>query len=79
MSQALQQLLQRLAKIRMWMFPVSLSRQKIGFCVTLNPNGSLHAIDDIRQPNKDKLIPKLVVVCGNSKPSESGLIPGLEG
>jgi CRISPR-associated protein Csd1 len=52
------------------------SRQKIVFCVTLNPDGSLHAIDDIREPNEKKLIPRLVVVCGNSKPSGSGINPG---
>ena len=50
------------------------SRQKIGFCVTLNPDGSLHAIDDIREPNKKKLIPRLMVVCGNSK--LAGIKPG---
>lgn len=55
--------------------PYGFSRQKIAFCVTLNKDGSLHAIDDVRVQNGKKLVPLSLVVCGNAKPSGSGVNP----
>ena len=43
---------------------------------TLNPNGSLHAIDDIRERDGKKPVPRSLVVLGNAKPSGSGINPG---
>jgi CRISPR-associated protein Csd1 len=75
--QALNSYYERLAKdsdVNVALF--GFSRQKIAFCVTMNPDGSLHALDDIRDQRDKKWIPKSLVVCGNSKPSGSGINPG---
>ncbi len=56
--------------------PFGFSRQQIAFCVTLNADGSLHAIDDIRERNGKKAVPRSLVVLGNAKPSGSGINPG---
>jgi CRISPR-associated protein Csd1 len=55
--------------------PFGLSRQKIAFCVTLNANGSLHSIDDLREQQGSRLVPKSVIVLGDAKPSGSGINP----
>ncbi len=56
--------------------PYGYSRQQIAFCITLNRNGSLLAIDDIRERDGKKPVPRSLVVLGNSKPSGSGINPG---
>ena len=56
--------------------PYGFSRQKIAFCITLNPDGTLHSIDDIRDQQDGRQIPRSLVLCGNSKPSGSGINPG---
>jgi CRISPR-associated protein Csd1 len=56
--------------------PFGFSRQKIAFCVMLNLDGSLHAIEDLRRQEGKKLIPLSLVVPGNAKPPGSGVNPG---
>jgi CRISPR-associated protein Csd1 len=56
--------------------PYGFSRQQIAFCITLNSNGSLHAIDDIRERDGKKPVARSLVVLGNAKPSGSGINPG---
>lgn len=58
------------------MAPFGFSRQQIAFCVTLTSNGLLHAIDDIRERDGKKPVPRSLVVLGNAKPSGSGINPG---
>ncbi len=55
--------------------PLGFSRQKIAFCVTLNKEGSLHEIEDIRTQDGNKHVPKPLVVLGNAKPSGAGINP----
>lgn len=56
--------------------PRGYSRQLIGFIVVLNPDGSLHEIQDARlEDAKGKLRNRSVVVCGNSKPTGQGINP----
>ncbi len=55
--------------------PFGFSRQKIAFCVTLNPDGSLHEIADVRTQEGKKLLPLSLILPGNSKPSGSGINP----
>ncbi len=55
--------------------PFGFSRQQISFCVVLNKDGSLHEIEDIRDQDEKKRIPKSVVVPGNAKPPGSGINP----
>lgn len=55
--------------------PFGFSRQKISFCVTLNTDGSLHEIEDVRKQAGKKLIPLSMVVLGNAKPSGAGINP----
>jgi CRISPR-associated protein Csd1 len=56
--------------------PFGFSRQKIAFCITLNRDGSLHSIDDIRDSNGTKRWPKSMIVCGNAKSPGAGINPG---
>jgi CRISPR-associated protein Csd1 len=58
--------------------PLGYSSQKISFAVVLNPNGSLHAIEDRRQGDaKGKPRPVTMIVPGQTKASGSGLNPCL--
>ncbi len=52
------------------------SRQKISFVVVLNADGTLSAFQDARQDDGGRLVPRLLVVPGQAKPSGSGLNPG---
>ncbi len=52
------------------------SRQKISFVVVLDPNGSLSAIQDARQDDGGRLVPRLLVVPGQAKPPGAGINPG---
>lgn len=56
--------------------PFGFSQQKIAFCVTVNKDGTLHSIEDIRDQDGAKRVPKSMIVCGNAKPSGSGINPG---
>ncbi len=56
--------------------PFGFSRQKIAFCVTLNDDGTLHAIDDCRRQEGKTLQPLPLVVPGGAKPSGAGFNPG---
>jgi len=55
--------------------PFGFSRQNIAFCVTLNSDGSLHEIADVRTQEGKKLLPLSLIVLGNAKPSGSGINP----
>ncbi len=58
--------------------PLGFSRQKISFCVTLNPDGTLRAIEDMRIPSdtgSGKPVPSQKIVPGQSKPSGQGINP----
>ncbi len=62
--------------------PPGYSQQKISFCVELNPDGTLHHVEDVRvtvQPTgskgKAKVLARQVFVPGQSKPSGQGLNP----
>lgn len=55
--------------------PFGFSRQNVSFCITINEDGSLHAIDDMRHDSDGRLIPQAIIVCGNAKPSGSGINP----
>lgn len=57
--------------------PFGFSRQNISFCVTLNADGSLHAIEDIREQSGKKLAAQALVVLGNAKPPGAGINPCL--
>lgn len=52
------------------------SRQQIAFCITLNPDGSLHGIEDIRDHSGKKPVPRSLILLGNAKPSGAGINPG---
>lgn len=56
--------------------PLGYSRQKISFCVALTSAGELHAIQDERSAEGKRVLPKLVIVPGQAKPSGSGINPG---
>ena len=56
--------------------PFGMSRQKISFCVTLNEDGTLHELTDLRVESGKRLVPQSLVVLGNAKPSGSGINPG---
>ncbi|TWT35609.1 CRISPR-associated protein (Cas_Csd1) [Posidoniimonas corsicana] len=52
------------------------SRQQISFCVVIDADGTLHEVQDARQPDaKGRNRHRSVVVPGNSKPSGSGINP----
>lgn len=53
------------------------SRQKIAFCVVINPDGSLHAIEPMIDESSGRPRPVELVVPGQSKPSGSGINPCL--
>lgn len=55
--------------------PPRRSYQKVSFVVVLNPEGSLFEIQDARQPQGKKLVPRRVLVLGSTKPSGSGKNP----
>lgn len=56
--------------------PPGYSRQQIAFIVVLNSDGSLLEVQDARiEDGKGKLRNRSVVVCGNAKPSGSGINP----
>lgn len=58
--------------------PLGFSRQKISFCIVLNPDGTLRAIEDMRQPpekGSGKPMARQLVVPGQSKPSGQGINP----
>lgn len=55
--------------------PPGRSYQKVSFVVVLNPDGSLFEIQDARQPQGKKLLPRRVLVLGSTKPSGSGYNP----
>ena len=59
--------------------PKGYSSQKISFAVVLNPDGSLHAIEDRTEPNPNKKgsHPVPMIVLGQTKSSGSGLNPCL--
>lgn len=55
--------------------PFGFSRQKIGFCVVLDEDGSLHGIQQVGHAEKGRNVPEQMVVPGQSKPSGSGINP----
>ncbi|MCA9248063.1 MAG: type I-C CRISPR-associated protein Cas8c/Csd1 [Planctomycetales bacterium] len=55
--------------------PFGFSRQNISFSITLNPDGSLHEIEDVRIESDKKTKPRSLVVLGNAKPSGAGINP----
>lgn len=57
--------------------PFGFSRQKISFEIVLNPDGSLNGFHDARRTDGGRVVPRLLVVPGQAKPSGSGINPGL--
>jgi CRISPR-associated protein Csd1 len=55
--------------------PPGFSRQKISFCVVLNPDGSLNQFKDERETSGRKSIGKEMIVPGQGKPPGQGLNP----
>jgi CRISPR-associated protein Csd1 len=60
--------------------PLGFSRQRISFCVVLNPNGTLAAIEDMRRPSDSgrgagKPNSRQLVVPGQAKPPGQGINP----
>lgn len=54
------------------------SVQKVGFCVVLNSDGSLHGFQPVvSEVIKGRSIPEQMIVPGQAKPSGSGINPGL--
>ncbi len=53
------------------------SQQNISFCVVLNPDGTLHAIEPLIDETSGKPRPVQLIVPGQAKPSGSGLNPCL--
>ena len=51
------------------------STQKVSFCVVLNPDGSLSAIQDERDTSGKKPLARLLTLPGQAKPSGQGLNP----
>jgi len=56
--------------------PMGFSRQKVSFEVVLKPDGTLAEFHDARIEETGRMIPRLLVVPGQAKPSGSGLNPG---
>lgn len=52
------------------------SRQKMSFCVVLNSDGSLMQIESLLDIEGSRVVPKQLLVPGDSKPSGSGTNPG---
>lgn len=75
--QALHDLYPRLANDPAYeIAPPGFSPQKISFKIVLNDDGSLHAIEDARQPDKKgKLQNVIMQVCGGAKPPGAGINP----
>ncbi|QGJ68791.1 Hypothetical protein PBC10988_4530 [Planctomycetales bacterium 10988] len=55
--------------------PFGFTEQKVSFCVVIEPDGSLHQIREVGTREKNKLIPDLVLVPGDAKPSGAGINP----
>lgn len=60
--------------------PIGFSRQKISFCIKLNPDGTLDAIEDMRlsaggEARSSKPIARQLILPGQSKPSGQGINP----
>ncbi len=55
--------------------PPGFSVQKVSFCLVLNPDGTLHSIEDLRRMEGKVMRPRSLVVPGQSKPPGSGLKP----
>ncbi len=55
--------------------PFGFSRQKIAFGVVIEPDGSLHAIQDLRRTDSGRDVPTSMIVPGQSKASGSGINP----
>ncbi len=60
--------------------PLGFSRQKISFCIKLNPDGTLDAIEDMRlsadgESRSGKPIARQLILPGQSKPSGQGINP----
>ncbi len=51
------------------------SAQKVSFCILLNPDGSLSAIQDERDATGKKPLPRLLPLPGQAKPAGQGLNP----
>jgi CRISPR-associated protein Csd1 len=51
------------------------SAQKVSFCILLNPNGTLSAIQDERDTTGKKPLARLLALPGQAKPSGQGLNP----
>lgn len=74
--QSLNQLYERLADDPAYeIAPPGYSSQKIAFAVVLHPDGRLHEIQDIREEEGKKRIPRQLLVPGQSKPPGSGINP----
>lgn len=55
--------------------PYGFSRQQIAFCIALNPNGSLHAIDDIREHDGKNACPTRLLCSGMlSHPARASIL-----
>lgn len=60
--------------------PLGFSRQRISFCIKLNPDGTLDAIEDMRlstdgESRSGKPIARQLILPGQSKPSGQGINP----
>jgi CRISPR-associated protein Csd1 len=74
--QALYELYDRLSRDPEYeISPPGYSLQKIAFKVILNPDGTLHAIEDARIKNGKKVLLRQITVPGTTKTSGSGLNP----
>jgi len=75
--QSLYELYDRLEKDRAYeVAPLGFSLQQITFRIVLNTDGTLHAIDDMRQAEGTKWRPRLLRVPGSTKSPGSGFNPG---
>jgi CRISPR-associated protein Csd1 len=75
--QALYELYSRLEKDSEYaVAPLGFSLQQITYSVVLNPDGTLHSIEDVRQAEGKKMRPRLLRVPGYTKSSGSGFNPG---
>ncbi len=75
--QSLYELYDRLSRDREYdISPLGYSKQKIAFKVVLRPDGTLHAIEDIRKQIDKKFVPRYRNVPGSTKSSGSGFNPG---
>jgi CRISPR-associated protein Csd1 len=72
-------ILQRLAehydRIKKELPPPGFSRQKISFCVVLNPDGSLNSFQSLQENVGSKLVAQSMNVPGQGKPSGQSLNP----